>query len=202
MVFNYFGKVPYTTITSAESRYVWNYSCDELESILNDMLNGKTLKKVFVSLIGYLDGSKREENYYDFSYMGGTALMIFSENTALELDIRAEGMIAHRFHKVSDLSFHATKDYPPDDMVLSEKYFFDLREEFALSFEATQIVGIEVDGTNTYAFSAKGFDNEKATLAMYQNKLPSNIHFTLDNGVKLSLFGDPIEYFDLYLEKT
>ena len=85
---------------------------------------------------------------------------------------------------------------------LSEKYFFDLREEFALLFEATQIVGVGVDGTNTYAFSAKGFDNEKATLAMYQNKLPSNIHFTLDNGVKLSLFGDPIEYFYLYLEKV
>ena len=202
MSYHSFGKVLYTTITSNDPPYVWNYSCDELESKLNTTLTSKTLEKVFVGLDGYLEGSKRKENYYDFSYMGGTVLMVFSENIALELDIRAEGMIAHRFHKVSDLTFHTTKDYPPNDMVLSEKYFFDLREEFALLFEATQIVGVGVDGTNTYAFSAKGFDNEKATLAMYQNKLPSNIHFTLDNGVKLSLFGDPIEYFYLYLEKV
>ena len=197
-----FGRVVYTTITSTNPPYAWNYSCDELRNILHTALTGKTLKKIFVSLDGYLEGAKREENYYDFSFMGGTVLMVFSDEIALELDIRAEGMIAHRFHKVSDLTFHTTKDYPPNDMVLSEKYFFDLGEEFTLSFEATRIVDIGVNGTNTYAFSAKGFDEGKATLAMHQNKLPANVYFLLDNGVKLSLFGDPIEYFCLYLEKV
>jgi hypothetical protein len=133
--------------------------------------------------------------------MGGTVLMVFSDNIALELDIRAEGMIAHRFHNVSDLTFQTTKDFPPSDMVLSEKYFFDIKDEFALSFENTHIETVAVDGTNTYAFSAKNFDEEKAVLAMYQNKLPANIHFILDNGIKFSLFGDAIEYFIIYLEK-
>lgn len=196
-----FRKVWYTTITSNNPDYTWNYSCEELENTLNKMLISKMVKKVFVNLDGYLEGAKREENYYDFSYMGGTVLMIFSDNLALELDIRAEGMIAHRFHNVSDLTFQTTKDFPPSDMVLSEKYFFDIKDEFALSFENTYIEAVAVDGTNTYAFSAKNFDKEKAVLAMYQNKLPANVHFVLNNGVKLSLFGDAIEYFNLYLEK-
>ncbi|MBQ9942678.1 MAG: hypothetical protein IJP03_06710 [Christensenellaceae bacterium] len=199
-----FYKVRYTTIISNDSPFVWNYSCDELENILNTMLTGKTLKKVFSNLNGYLEGDGRTENYYDFSYMGGTILLVFSEDIALELDIHAEGMIAHRFHKVSGLTFQVAEDYPPDDMLLNDKYFFDLREEFALAlpFEGTQILGVSVDGTSTYAFSAKGFDKKKATLAMNRNKLPSNIHFALDNGVKLSLLGDPIEYFNLALEKV
>lgn len=197
-----FGKVVYTTITSNSPNYTWNYSREELEQVLTNHLIGKRLKKVYVGLDGYLEGAKREENYYDFSYMGGTVLMVFSENVALELDVRAEGMIAHRFHKVSDLTFRTTKDYPPNDMVLSEAYYFDIKDEFALSFEDTRITMVKVDGTNTYAFSAKGFDEEKAALAMYQNKLPANVHFVLDNNVKISLLGDAIEYFNLYLEQV
>lgn len=202
MSYHSFGKVLFTTITSNNPEYSWNYSCDDFEQALSVLLTDKTLKKVFVGLDGYLEGAKREENYYDFSYMGGTVLMVFSENVALELDVRAEGMIAHRFHKVSDLTFRTTKDYPPNDMVLSEAYYFDIKDEFALSFEDTRITMVKVDGTNTYAFSAKGFDEEKATLAMYQNKLPANVHFVLDNNVKISLFGDAIEYFNLYLEQV
>ncbi len=202
MSYHSFGKVCYTTITSSNPDYTWNYYCEDLEKTLNKILVGKKVKKIFVGLDGYLEGAKREENYYDFSYMGGTVLILFNDNIALELDIRAEGMIAHRLHNISDLAFHTTKDYPPSDMVLSEKYFFDIKDEFSLSFENTGIIMIKVDGTNTYAFSAKGFDEEKATLAMYQNKLPANVQFVLDNDVKISLFGDAIEYFSIYLEKV
>lgn len=201
MSYNSFRKVWYITITSNNPDYTWNYSCEKLENTLKEMLISKTVKKVFVNLNGYLEGAKREENYYDFSYMGGTVLMVFSDNIALELDICAEGMIAHRFHNVSDLTFQTTKDFPPSDMVLSEKYFFDIKDEFTLSFENTHIETVAVDGTNTYAFPAKNFDEEKAILAMHQNKLPANVHFVLDNGIKFSLFGDAIEYFILYLEK-
>ena len=201
MSYNSFGKVWHTTIISNNPDYTWNYSCEELENTLKEMLISKTVKKVFVNLNGYLEGAKREENYYDFSYMGGTVLMVFSDNIALELDIRAEGMIAHRFHNVSDLTFQTTKDFPPSDMVLSEKYFFDIKDEFTLSFENTHIETVVVDGTNTYAFSEKNFDKEKAVLAMHQNKLPANIHFILDNGIKFSLFGEAIEYFIICLEK-
>jgi len=59
MSYHSFGKVLYTTITSNDPPYVWNYSCDELESKLNTTLTSKTLEKVFVGLDGYLEGSKR-----------------------------------------------------------------------------------------------------------------------------------------------
>lgn len=201
MSYRSLDRVEYTTITSNNPEYSWSYSCCELEEKLTAQLVGKKLKKVFVGLAGYLECAKREENYYDYSYMGGTVLMVFSNNVALELYICAEGMIAHRFHNVSDLTFQTAKDYPPNDIVLSEKYFFDLKNEFTDSFESKEIIGIKVDGTNTYAFSVKGFDEEKAILSMNQNKLPANIHFILDDGVQFSLLGDTIEYFDICLEK-
>jgi len=195
------GRVLYTTIKSNDPLYTWNYYCDEFEELLKIDLIGRTLKRVYVGLCGYLDGAKRDENCYDFTYMGGTVLMIFDGNMALELDIRAQGMIAHRFHKVSDLSFRTTKDYPPSDIVLSDSYFYDLRDEFALSFESRQIIDIEVCGTNSYAFSAQNFDEDKAVLAMYQERLPGSIHFLLDNGVDFTLLGDQIEYFFIVLRE-
>ena len=75
------------------------------------------------------------------------------------------------------------------------------QDVFALSFENAHIEAVIVGCTNTYAFPAKNFDEEKAVLAMRQNKLPANVHFVLDNGIKFSLFGDAIEFFILYLEK-
>lgn len=197
-----FDRVWYSTITaSVNTEFTWNYCDVDFENELNELLVGKKIKKVYVGLDGYLEGRKLEENYYDFTYMGGRVLFIFDENIALELEIYAEGMIAHRILSVSDLTIHSTKNHPPNDMVLSNEYFYDIKDEFVLSFEEKRIVEIAVDGTNDYAFLAEGYDKDKATLAMYQNKLPSNIHFVLDNDVTISLIGDQIENFYLYLEK-
>ena len=84
---------------------------------------------------------------------------------------------------------------------MSDKYFYDLKEVFHLAYEGESIVGIQVDGADTYAFSARNFDEEKADLAMYQKKLPTNIHFKLSNGVDFGIYGDSIEFFDIYLVK-
>ena len=201
MSYHGFGRIPYTTIISKRPEYIWSYSNTELEETFNALLQGKRLKKVFTGLCGYIDGAQREENYYDFTYMGGTVLMVFSHNIALEIAIHAEGMIEYRIHSVSDLEFHHTKDFPPEDLVLSEKYFYDMKEVFELTYEGEFIDAVQVDGADTYAFSARNFDQEKATLAMYQKKLPTNLHFKLSNGVDFGIYGDVIEYFDIYLKK-
>ena len=89
-------KVEYCTIhIDATESMSWVYSAVDFQEVLDQALKGQTLKNVLVSLYGYLDSCKREKNFFDFSYMGGT-LLIVAENTVLELVIHALGMMEYR----------------------------------------------------------------------------------------------------------
>jgi len=195
-------KVTYTTVTfPSDNKFTWHYFKDDLKKLLLDLLENKTLEKIYVGLAGYLDCEVRDPNYFDFSPIGGNILMIFSDDIALEIAIHSKGMISHRTHNVSALEFHTVTDTPPSDYILSDAYFFDLENEFEYSFESTQIEDIIVYGTDTYCFYMEGFDEEKATLAMYQNLLPGGISFILSNDIEISFIGDNIENFYIYIEK-
>ena len=194
-------KVHYNTIDTIEGAYEWSCSKNDLEDILQAELSGQILRKVYVNLNGYLEGCSRDANYYDFSYMGGEVLMLF-DRCALELLIHVQGMIQYRIVDLQHIRLHPHYGTPPEDMVLSEIYFHDLSQAFALSYENQVVCDIKVDGTNYCGFIPDRFDEEKAILAMYQNLLPNNVHFKLGNNVTVSLMADAIENFIILLDET
>lgn len=54
---------------------------------------------------------------------------------------------------------------------------------------------VKIDATNTWGFSAKGFDEEKASVAAEAHDLPDKIHFILKNGMDFCLIADSLEYY-------
>ena len=194
-----FGRVDYSTITTPNEERKWYYSNIELQDKLNNLCKNHTLKKVYADLRGYLESLHQDDNYYDFSYFGGPVILIF-DNIAIELCVHVEGMIQCREINLWDIKIKNTHDYPPNEMHTSEKYFYDLSEQFQLKYEEQIVTEIVVDNTNTYGFSLNGFDKEKAKKAEETNSLPNNVHFYLANGVDFGVYADYIEYFYIELK--
>ena len=159
------------------------------------------LKKVYANLTGYLESMHQDKNYYDFSYVGGGVLLLF-DALAVELFVHAVGMMRYRILDLRDIRIHETKDYPPGEAWVSDNtYYYDLSEQFALSFTDKTVLEVIVDATDCYPFPLEGFDEKRAALAERQNCLPENIHFKLDNGVDLGLYADCNEWFYIELKE-
>ena len=200
MAIHCYGKVRYSVITTIDSESVWCYSHAELQELLTTLCRGQILKKVYASLSGYLESMRHDKNYYDFSYFGGGVVLLF-DTLAVELFVHAMGMMQYRILDLRDIQIRETKGFPPREAWVSDDtYYYDLSEQFALSFTDKTVLEVVVDATNCYPFSLEGFDTERAVLAEQQNCLPENIHFKLDNGVDLGLYGDCIEWFYIELK--
>ena len=195
-----FGKVNYSTIVTPDEEGTFYYSYTELQSMLNDLCKGHTLKKVYADLQGYLESFHQGDNYYDFSYFGGPVLLMF-DNIAIELCVHGTGMVECRSINLWDVKIKSTKDFPPSNMgLVGDNYFYDLSEQFQLKYEGYTVEEVIVDNTDCYPFSLSRFDEEKAKIAEETNTLPDHVHFRLNNGVDFGVYSDAIEYF--YIELT
>ncbi len=197
---NRFGRVNYSTIITPNDESKWNYCYQALQNELNDLCKNHILKKVYVNLQGYLESFHHDKNYYDFSYFGGPVILIF-DNIAIEIYVHGNGMIQHRIINLWDIKIKNSKDFPPSDMGLKgDNYFYNLGNQFQLSYEEQKVVSVLVDETDCYPFDLEGFDEQKAKVAEETNSLPNNIHFKLENGVDFGIYADCIEWFYIKLE--
>ena len=197
-------KVEYYTIKiDSQEKMSWVYSASDFQNILIEGLQGHTLKKVFVSLYGYLDAAKREKDHFDFSYRGGTLILIF-ENRLLELVIHTEGMMGYRIVPIYNASLPTCGriDYPPSETgIKGDNNYYDLGKEFDLNCLEQTVQKIKVNKTDTYPFDLEGFDEMLAIEAEKQGDLPSGVELFMSNGVVLKLLGSCIEYFFVKLEE-
>ena len=196
-----FGKVNYSTIITPNNESKWYYSYEELQNELNELCKNHVLKKVYVTLQGYLDSFHKDENYYDFSYLGESVVLLF-DNVAIEIHVHGAGMIQHRTINLRDIQIKSTNDFPPRDMGLNgDNYFYDLGNQFQLSYEEQKVVYVLVDKTDCYPFDLKGFDEQKAKAAEETGTLPNNVHFQLENGVDFGIYADCMEWFYIELSR-
>lgn len=70
----------YTVKIDSVKELTWVYSAEELQRSLEAELKGQTLKRLFVSLYGHLASQRKAEDFFDFTYMGGTALKLIGDN--------------------------------------------------------------------------------------------------------------------------
>ncbi len=200
MSYRSYGRINFSQITLPEGERAWYYSYEELQATLNAVCKNHRLKKVYVSLISYLESLAHRANYYDFSYLGGPAILIF-DNVAIEIFVHGLGMVQYREMNLWDVKIRNTKDYPPrDESVSGNRYFYDLGNTFELSFEDQTVTEVAVDRIDCYPFSLNGFDEEAAELAEQTNSLPNHIHFRLDNGVDFGIYAEDMEYFYIELK--
>ncbi len=191
------GKIEYYEIHLPEHDLETAYSAEELRADLSSLLTGKTLKKIFVGLYGFIDSSQRTENSLDFSYMGGAILLVF-ENLAVELCIHAEGMIRyHVFNDIDPSAFVKKTGFAPEDTYSSSSYFVDIAPLLTLKYENSWVKTVEVFPTDTWSFSQSWFDEAKADAS---GDLPNLIKFNMSNGVRVCFEGDSIEYYFMWLE--
>ena len=148
-----------------------------------------------------MESFHHSDNYYDFSYLGGSVLLIF-DNVAVELCVHGTGMVQCRTMNLWDVKIRTTKDFPPSDMgLIGDRYFYDLSMQFQLTYENQIVERVVVDNVDAYPFSLSGFDEEKAKAAEENNSLPDHVHFHLRNGVDFGVYSEQIEYFYIELKK-
>ena len=200
MVYHEFDKVNYSTIVTPDSARKFYYSYAELQGELNELCRKHTLKKVYVSLHGYLESTYQRENYYDFSDFGGLVILIL-DNTAIEFCIYGTGLVACRSMNLWDIRITNEKDLPPSDMWIRKNYYFyDLSKQFLLKYEDHTVQKVVVDNIDYYAFKSRGLDENKAKIAAETSALPDCVHFYLSNGVDFGIYSDAIEYFHIELK--
>ncbi len=196
----YNKKIKYSKIEFDDSKFLWCYSADEFCDILNRMFVGKTLEKVYVSLVGYMESFHHSENYYDFSYMGGLCAMIFESHTII-FSIHCQGLIKYKIINTDKLNITECFDYPEGGLDSYE--FYDLENQFELKFANCKVSEITVDSTDSYSFFLDGYglDEQKLNLAAETKTLPDAVHFHLDNGVDFGIYGDETEYYNIELNQ-
>ena len=194
----------YTIQIDSSKRLEWVYSAIDFEKVLLEEFKSQKLNRLFVSLYGYLDSSKRSDICWDFSYRGGSLLAIF-DLSVLELVIHAEGMIKYRIFPVYELKYFVNGriDYPPSDTGLKgDSYYYDLGKEINGKCFGASIESIEVGTTDAYPFDLSGFDENLAKESEKREDLPTGVELKFANNVKLELLGDVIEYFCVKFEDS
>ena len=192
----------YTIKIDSSKKLEWVYSAINFEKVLLEEFKEQKLNRLFVSLYGYLDSSKRSDVCWDFSYMGGSLLAIFDQSV-LELVIHTEGMIEYRIFPIYELKYlvNGRIDYPPLDTGLKgDSHYYDLGKEINGKYFGVPVETIEIGTTNAYPFDLSGFDENLAQEAEKRGDLPTGVKLEFENNVKLELLGDAIEYFYVKIE--
>ena len=191
----------YTIQINSDEKMSWVYCATNFQSVLNRAMKGQSLKKVFVSLYGYLASQKRSDSYFDFIYSGGTLLLV-AEHTVLELVIHAGGMMEYRLLPICEVNIpdHGRIDYPPHKTgCVGDRFFYDLGRDFNIFCLEQEIEEIMVQKTDAYAFPLDGFDEDQAAEAEELNELPQSVRINMENGMTLNMEAD-IEYFYVQIE--
>jgi hypothetical protein len=200
-IFSQNEKLKYSIVDLPDTPWKYSYSAKALQAELNALFAKQTLRSIYVGLDGYLESMHSETNFIDLSYMGGTSLVVF-EKVVFQLDIAVEGMIEYRCFPIWEMKYHEVFDYPPNDMVLSDKYFFNAaNHEITCDYANKSINDIVVIGTDTWGFLQPTFDEAAAAAAAKENDLPGEIALRTDDCV-IRFVGDSIEYYYMIFEGT
>lgn len=191
----------YNIVRIEDSTWNWCYSAHELQSLLNELCRGQKLLRWMAELVEYAETEPDRNNFLDFSYMGGNMLLFFSD-IVLEFDIRVEGLVGYRFCKPWNVHICPLNDGIREDYITNPIYFCDLKEDFQLEYANSTVQEVTVKPTDTWGFSAVGFDEVKAYASAKANDLPNEIHFMLDNGVELCLYATQLEYYMVELKEN
>ena len=194
-----FGKRCYSVMQLPDVEWRFSYSATELEKELNRVFSGQVLKEIYVSLEGYLESLGSTTDYIDMSCLGGTSLLVF-DSTVLQLAIHAEGMIEYRRFPTYQMSSQLVFDYPPEDMAVTGKYFFNvLGHAVSVDYTGKKAIGISVKRTDAFPFSLAGFDEAKGEEAEKKNDLPSEIDFHTGT-CSIRFIGADTEYYVVRFE--
>lgn len=198
-VFSINEKLKYSIIDLPDTLWKYSYSAKALQEELNALFARQTLKSVYVGLDGYLESMHSKTNSIDLTYMGGSSLAVF-EKAVLQLIIHVEGMIEYRYFPIWEMKHHEVFDYPPDDMALSDKYFFDAaNHEITYEYANKRVNHIAVSGTDSWGFFQPIFDETAAEAAAKENDLPTEIAIRTDD-CAVRFVGDSIEYYYVIFE--
>ena len=193
----------YTIKIDSSKKPEWVYSAKNFEKLLLEEFKAQKLNRLFVSLYGYLASSKRSDICWDFSYRGGSLLVVF-DRSVLELVIHTEGMLEYRILPIYELKYlvNGRIDYPPSDTGLKgDSYYYDLGKELDAKCFGVLIENIEIGTTDAYPFDLSGFDETLAQESEIRGDLPTGVKLKFENNVKLELLGDEIEYFCVKIEE-
>lgn len=124
-IYERYGKVEYYKAKLPDTEWAWSYSANELQLKLMSILVGQEIEGIYVGLDGYLESMHNDKNVIDLTYMGGTVLLLFKK-IVVEILIHVEGMIEYRCFSRWEIRLQKINDYPPDDMALSEKYYYNV----------------------------------------------------------------------------
>ncbi len=194
-------ELSYSSIFTPDHEPVFSYSYKELQHLLNGFCKDMILKKVYADLWGYVDSFGHKDNFYDFSYMGGPVLLLF-DKIVLELRVEGEGMVQYRTMRPWEIRIRKTFGLVPlESGTLRQNYYYDLGQQFLLTYEDQKILGVTVESTHTYSFLMRNFDEIKAQTACKGNRLPNNIYFHLGNGIDFCMIPDQLEYFYIELRE-
>lgn len=200
-MYKYYGKQKYLTAVLPDAEWIYSYSAIQLQAELNKLFSGKKLKAIYVSLDGYLEAMHNKVNVIDLSYMGGTALVVF-EKTVLQLAIHVEGMFEYRCFPVWEMKLRENYDYPPEDMVMSDRYFFNVADhEITYEYNDKTVHSFTVKGTDTWGFPQPNFDEVIAEEAAQKCDLPGEI-ILHTNSCDIRFPGDDMEYFWVIFERA
>ena len=199
MSYLHFEKQDYVIATLPDTEWNCSYSAIGLEEELNLAITGQRVKAIYVDLDGYLESVHSKTNLIDLSCMGGTSLIVF-EKSVLQLAIHTEGMIEYRIFPIWDIRLRKAFDYPPEDMLLTDKYFYNaIKHDLTYDYSEKKVRSISVRGTNSWAFSQPFFNETIAEAAAEKNDLPAEIAFLTDLCV-VRFVGDSIEYYFVSFE--
>ena len=192
------GKIDYYELALPDQKYNTAYSAAVLREELSGIIGRRPLKKLLVDLHGYIDSNRYSANEISFSCVGGPALLLF-DDIIIDLSIHGEGMIRYRvYENINAESIVKKRGYAPRESYNTTDYYYDLSTVLSLPFEDETINKVEIQPTDTWAFSQSWFDEEKAASS---NDLPNLIKFKMSNNVCICFVGDCIEYYHLYLEQ-
>jgi len=199
-MYSYYEKLKYYTAVLPDTEWTYSYSAEELQTELRERFAGTKLRGIYVSLDGYLEALHSSVNTIDLSYMGGTAIIIF-DKTVLQLEIYAEGMIEYRCFPAWEMKLREVYDYPPEDMICSEKYYFNAADhEVEFEYTNSLVENISVKGCDTWGFDQSGFDAERAKKAAEKNDLPAEIVLHTDV-CEIRIVGEKLEFFWVFFKK-
>lgn len=195
-----YGSWNYCEITLPEGAWEWCYSAEALQKALEAAFTGEIVRGLYVALHEYTQSVLSKPNVVDLSYTGGVSLLL-SENTALALRFRGEGMAEYRLLPAESLTVREISGFLPDDMVRNRRYFFDLlHHERTCDYAGQRAERVRVPRTTVWALPTPGFDEDRGDMAGAAFDLPGEVYFTLENGVSIRFIGDETEYYCILLE--
>ena len=189
--------IRYYRIELPNGKKVYSYSAEKLQQELSALLVGQRIRGLYVCLYGYHNSLHSRTNVIDMSYLGGGGALLVFENTTLELEIQAIGMIKYRYFPSSAVTITEIANQEPDNLW---NYYFSLADhDRTFDYQNSRINSVAVKGANYWAFPQPEFDERIAEKAEERGDLPTEIDIATDSCL-LRYYAAIIEYYWVVME--